>query len=289
MNEHDIKRVLERQRTDANPAAHREALLSALLSLHAKRSSSRFLALRSFIMHSPIMKSLTIPLGAAFLMLAIFFTTGFGVSNVAEAQQLLDRSFTKAFRLSPEMREKLEAHMKTDLKATYEEAKAAKDLKIMTPEEYAKEAEFSISTTPGAGAVNAKWTRAVRVGEGTPVLPEAGHKAFVIKNIANLEEGAIAKGEVKMFSIATSATGTPDVATAGVAVPFTPVEFKKPVKYLSYTDPEGRKVVLGIDDNDTPVMKISTMRSGDIIRGPNGEVGFPAEKVIKLQTDVLAQ
>jgi hypothetical protein len=241
---------------------HRDALRRSLLSVHSKGVFSAHLSPRSLIINLFSMKKTLVPAGILVLALAMFVSMGFGDSNVAQARELLDRSFTKAFKLSPEMQARLESHMKAGLQATYEEAKAAPDLRVLSAEEYEKEALFTISKTPGVLPPEAN-------------LPEGATGVFFAHS--NGEMSPVGDGkEVKnvIFEAEVSAIH-PEEMTEGVRVETTP--FEAPVKYLSYTDPEGRKVVLGIDKNDTPVMKISTLEVGDIIPGPDGTIGFPAE------------
>lgn len=284
MNEHDILKALKsKQRADAPLFEAR--LRRALLGKHSGKNG--FAMLPTFLTRFA-MKKYSIPsavLGVFAIALVLNFA---GVTpQTASAQEVAQRAFTRAKQISPEMRAKLEAYMKSDMLETLKEARAAKDLRILTPEEYAKEAQFTISTSSNAVA----FSKALSVGEPTNVK-------MVRSFNHELPEGGTIGGETGSFTVSAahvkdmpvkgnvtfSAMGTIQ-DSAGLAGD--PASMPMPVKYLSYTNPQGGKVVLGLDANDTPVFKMETLTAGDVVKLEDGSIGVQGKAVKMINIEEL--
>lgn len=147
----------------------------------------------------------------------------------AQAQAAVKNAMFKAKLLSPEQRAEIEGKMKADIKASLEEAYAAKDLTISDKSEMQKDGIFT-------------------------------------------------------FSIAKPAISSEGEVSAGPKTP--EVE-----KYLKYTDPKGRQVVLGLNAEGVVVFKMAHIQisEGDKQRieqevNATGGFGFPAEASFKINS-----
>ncbi len=285
-NEHDIIAKLKNAK-EAEAPSHQAALRSTLLSMHAARRA-RFEPLQNFL-NFISMKKYSIPVGV-FAVVALAFVINFGAldASKAQAEELAHRAYARAISISPEMRAQFEAQMKADMQETLKEALAAKDLRILTPEEFKKESPFTISTTSnvgfqavGGGVGNAEF-RNVKVikGEGGSVQAGEGGATFTVSTGGPIEatSGDIvtvsASAMMPMSGVATAGTVAFNAATTG------PSEMSQPVKYLSYTDPRGNKTVLGLDKDDTPVFKFSQLNAADIVHMQDGSIGIQGQAVM---------
>jgi hypothetical protein len=287
MHDKDIIKILQHARGETDAPLHREALRRAILS--KKRGS--FAPLQDFItqisMHKYYLSVGTVAAVAA--IAAVVALSPISPSTVS-AQEQVQRAFARATALTPEMRAEIEEKMKADMLKTLEEAKAAPDLKIMTKEEYEKDAQFTISRGP-MGTQGITEARAIHlahldaakkvgVGEGTITFSHSagthieGHEAGESVMFAAKE---MVPADLKGSSEVSKVVVGHNVMMGGVH------EFSEPVKYLSYTDPEGRKTVLGLDQNDTPVFKFTTLNASDIKRFEFGAAGAPAAASVKIE------
>ncbi len=292
MNEKQLQDILARMgEKKVESEAHQTLLRRALLSLHTERSG--FSLFKTALARSYMTRSI-IPAGTLVAFILII-GTGLSVTNtgIAEAQELVERSIARAIAIPVEMREALEAQMKADMMETLEEAYAAPDLRILTREEYEEEGQFTFSTTtqPGnmkwagekAGTISISSIGTINNEETDVIMGEAHAVAFSVHGEHVGDEPApehgyaftkavgVTSGGVAMSGETTMSAGT------FVGAP----EFKYPVKYLSYTSPRGGKVVLGLDENDTPVFRMEELSADSIIHGPNGEIGIQG-KVMKM-------
>ncbi len=284
MKEHDIIDTLRKLKGEADAPAHRESLRHALMAMHT--SHTGIAALRTTVTYI-VMKKFYMPVGAL-AAVALVAALTFNPTNpeLAQAQEAVNRAFTRAVQISPEMRAKIEEKMKADMLKTLEEAKAAPDLRILTKEQFEAESPFTIGKPPAfdwASSTDGK-PHAIsithRIGEG-----EAGQ--------GHLVEGRPVKvisDDVRVFKVKTDGeAGVTAGAVGGVSAGFMG-EMKEPVKYLSYTDPRGNKTVLGLDENDTPVFKFAEIKAEDIIKLKDGTIGFPAGQAIEIEAvDVVEE
>lgn len=296
MKEYDIEQVLRRGAGEADAPSHRTALRRALLSAHpgaGYRSPLRTLV--TFI----VMKKHYIPAGALTALLIVgIFAFSISSSSVAQAQELVNRSMARAVEISPEVRAQLEAQMKADMLKTLAEAKAAPDLRILTKEQFEKESQFSFSTGPAPmlGASSAPTTFKSVSMTHVGVAPAGEQGATFSVNTQAVPVGAIAGSiTVSMVSTSTQASGftvaplnskdMQDVKfTAGTVVNAGMASFSEPVTYLMYTDPQGRKTALGLDKNDTPVFKISTLNENDVHMMKDGSISIDSNTLTVLPT-----
>ena len=256
MNEKEIAEALGKM-AEADAPLHASVVRSALMQAHAPKG---FAPLRALITHFVMNKYTTPGLVLGAVMLAFVFNFTAIDPATAQAQEMAERAFARAVKLSPEMRAKIEEKMKADLMQTLEEAKAAPDLRILTKEEFEKESPFTISTTSPAG-----FGKGVMVGMGEKPL----HTVTFERKV----DGPV--GGAHGASIMFAAGG--DVLKGDLPEP------PQPVKFLSYTDPKGNKTVLGLDEHDTPVFKFSTIRAENIQHLKDGSIGIPAERVMMLK------
>ncbi len=241
MHEQDIIDVLRSARGEVDAPAHRTHLRRALLMQKRQFAPlSRFLTIISMNRYYVSIGSVAAVVAVAMLVAVSPFS-----SHVVSAQEQVQRAYARAVEISPAVRAELETKMKSDMLATLAEAKAAPDLKIMTKEEFEKDGQFKFTTGKGpvGGVVSSVAVRADGSGE-----PGQGMGV----------SGTITASQVNLDSASGEASGS----VAGFAASAVSSSWS-PVKYLSYTDPMGRKVVLGLDANDTPVFKMSTMSAED--------------------------
>lgn len=304
MSERDITDILVRHERADSPR-HKAALRRALLARHRAHTGT-LAALRSFLTDTA-MRKYSVP-AMALGVFALAFVINFTAidAETAEAQELAQKAFTRAVKLTPEMRATIEAKMKADMLETLKEAREAKDLRIMTPEEFKKESPFTISTTSPMIGKGVGHVVAIRgeMATGTISLKKVNEDIIIKRGEAMMAKPAgvlnfkVASGtpEAGAFEMSEDPTMAPppgmkgnvmfsvDVrATAGERVDMP--EPKEPVKYLSYTDKQGNKVVLGLDENDTPVFKFTEMKNvklieGAPVEGKPGMMGIRAFKFI---------
>ena len=270
MQEKNIINTFKRVRGEADAPLHRAHLRRAVLSTPA----SSFTTLHNFL-NIISMNKYYLSMGsiAAVVAVAVVVSLSPIDPNVASAQEQVNRAFTRAIAIPAEMRAELETKMKADMLKTLEEAKAAPDLKIMTKEEFEKDSQFKFSTGPSpvGGTIS---TVALKHVDGAPT--EAGGNVMFTASATAIPAGelhAVGAVEKGTFSAGTLvinsdeavriATGTVMSGVAGIAA--SPATFSAPVKYLSYTDPEGNKTVLGLDKDDTPVFKMATFSADTVL------------------------
>jgi hypothetical protein len=248
------------------------------------------------------MRTALIPV-SSFAVLALVVVGTLGVTHKsAEAQELAERAMARAVQIPVEMREKIEAQLKADMMETLKEAYAAPDLRILTREEYEKEAQFTMATGTPATAAFAAVRNIHTVNSDVAVSGEAG--SFKVSHTAPLEwEGAVEAGAEPMVpgkgpvTVAFRAARAMPIAsdtdvtftraatdtefTAGTMV--AGFDIKQPVKYLRYTDPDGRKVTLGLDESDTPVFRIEELIATDIQHMPDGSIGIQGKVLHQIE------
>jgi hypothetical protein len=254
MHEKDIIKVLRNVRGETDAPLHRARLRRMVLSQSKDTSFAPLHTLAQIISMNKYSVSVGSVLAIAALAL-VAAVSPLSSPKVVSAEEQVQKAFTRAIAISPEMRAKLEAHMKADMLKTLEEAKAAPDLKIMTKEEFEKDSQFTFSHGPVGGMVS--------VGTLGGVAGEVGDSPHTVA-FAHSAVGVRAEGEDAIFTVSTE-----DPTEAGLQAPVHGSmmlaahveggEEMAPVTFLSYTNPEGAKVVLGLDKNDTPVFKIATL------------------------------
>lgn len=266
MTEEQLQHILARRgATAVDSSAHKRMLRAALLSVHAQKHGLSPYQLVDISRMSRIL----IPTGALAVLAALVLTSfSMTPSSVAEAQEVAERAMARAVALSPDLRAQLEAYMKADMMDALKEAYAAPDLRALSKEEYEKDAPFTVSTVGTNGNAQFIAVDVEHVGEPMPAIEgftSAGEQA----NVDVIFEKRILDESGATWTEGERVTDMPD--------------FAPPVKYLVYTSPKGAKVVLGLDESDTPVFRIEEMHMGEMIRGPNGEIGFEAVRSIELK------
>jgi hypothetical protein len=299
MNDEHVEQILASLK-EVHAPKHRTALRAALMREHA-RVRRPYFALQSFTQYMT-MKTALIPV-STFAVLALVTIGTLGVTHKsAEAQELVERSMARAIQIPAEMRAKIEEQMKADMMETLKEAYAAPDLRILTREEYEKEAQFTMATgTPRTATIAA--VRKIHNAEADfAVAGEVGTFTVSSAPISWESSGAVsgeAHGTEDVIAF-SHASGAVSVSAEPTHFGFTKVEgedvkkvkftsgtfvggfdIKQPVKYLRYTDSDGRKVTLGLDEEDVPVFRIEELTAKDVVRGPDG--------VINIQGKVLHQ
>jgi hypothetical protein len=301
MSRKNIEETLaELSAAEVPQSARRASLRAALLSAHGNRRDSLLIKYVSFTMTRIVPVS---AMAALIIVLSVGMTVG--NTSVAEAQELVQRSMTRAKAITPEIRERIEAQMKADMLQTLEEAYAAPDLRVMTPEEYQKESKFTISTSGPSHVVG---MMSMHVGDGP--MPAAGvagefftHKVGDGDVIGYVGTEEVSPNEEHIISVSdgsesmersfnvryegpTSVSASGSVMTAGMMVA-NRSGFEAPVKYLTYTSPRGSSVALGLDASDTPVFRVEEMSGADGVQGPDGfeKIRGEAIRLIKFESN----
>jgi hypothetical protein len=220
----------------AEVTIHKKALKYALLKAYASDSENNGIKYRmkggEFVMKNKVF-SLSV---SALLIVTLLFGFMFLSSNIftpqAEAKEAVEKAFTKFRTLTPEEQANLEKKIRADMETSLEEAKNAKDLEIVP------EKEITRFTPPIEAEEQHKMTfKADHVIGTEPVA------------VSNNAEGGVGRGNA-----------VPGVRVAGDHGIMAP----EGLKLLRYTDPHGRKTILGINEKDEAVMKMITLNKEDI-------------------------
>lgn len=238
MNEKHLIDSLARMgtRTYETPR-HKVALRRALVSAHATRSSSILSEWRSHLGTFLTTKHVVMPIGALAIFVLMFTTlSGPEDRSRTEARALLERSFARAFSLSPETQARLAESMDTDLATAYAEAQKASDLKIVTKDEFIAR---STTLAQSVSESSAPTTRMMKASaQPTEVVDTMAFSASLVDS-APVDDAMTLSAPVSARMVANEAPLTP-------------------VTYISYTDTDGRTVLIGIDADDTPILRIIT-------------------------------
>ena len=175
--------------------------------------------------------------GATLALVAIAATTAYQLNFTpsAKAQDALKKAAVRYRALTPEQRQAIHTKIKADMATTLEEASNAPDLKILTKEQVG----FDVLPTPGLSKEKLK---------GFP--PD---KVMLFQRVQGSDTADIKEFNIKLDNPGSSAPA------AGVRImkgEKFETNLKEPVKFLRYTDDQGREVTLGVDEDNTPVMKM---------------------------------
>ena len=219
---------------------HKHALKYALLRTYASEQRNTWKGGEIFMKHKLVFMSIT----SIFVLVLLFGYAFLGNNSFtprAEAKEAVEKAFDRIITLSSEERQQLEQRLKADLESSLTEAKNARDLEVVPEEEIQRITPPTIEGKEVFGIGMRKKT-----SEGTPSL-ESEEKGAVTKHFEIVEEDVVQRGE----------------AEPGVRVAFEPGKIPVPhgVKVLRYTDPKGNKVILGINEQDEPVMKMIRMEN----------------------------
>lgn len=228
-------------------------LRNELLETHARIQASPYRSLQKLIMNLFFMGNVKkFSFAVSTLAVVLIGTAVFNMAmpaHSAQARELVERSMAKVLKITPEMRQEIEARIKADMEATLKEARAAKDLRTITKEEAGVSFDM-----PEDGKGKVMFTHKVGVGEGFGT--STGDTIFAAG-------GAIKGGEKVLFLNKEDGPASAGVAFAGPTI-------KEAKTYLAYTDTKGRSVVIGLDDEDTVVMKMVKMTGKDM--GPEFDI-----------------
>lgn len=301
MHEKEIVDILKSARGETDAPLHRAQLRRAVLSSGGSAPLHDFLIMISMHKYYVSLGSV-----AAVVALALVVAMSPLSPKVVSAQEQVNRAFARAVAISPEMRAQLEEKMKADMLKTLEEAKAAPDLKVMTKEEYEKDGQFTIGGGPtfaptGAVGVGVGSVKAISIRNAEMSGAPEGGATLTMVNTGG-EQGFSEAGEASSDVVFTATAAAPAGDNVKMAGSFSTGAFVAgtagegsmltPVKYLSYTDPQGRKTVLGLDENDTPVFKFVTLNSGDMKRLEDGSIRIEGKQIKMIQaqkTEVVGQ
>jgi hypothetical protein len=175
---------------------------------------------------------------------AFVITTVMPKTQQAQAQEIVDSAMSHASNLSVEDRHVIEQNIKSDLKSSLEEAKQASDLAVVPESEI------------------------TRIDPPKMLDKENGKKEVFMIN-----------GQQKASPMSgVSKAGTPGKdgevnIQNGPAIHIEPGKIMAPngVKVLRYTNPQGQKIVLGINEQNEPVMKMGTVSEKDKNNLPQGK------------------
>lgn len=182
-------------------------------------------------MKKKVVRYSTIGFLSLVLITIVTVTTLLPKTLQAQAQEIVNNAMDHIIKLSDTDREALEQKIQADLKSSLEEAKQAKDLTVVP------ENEIQRMDPP----------------------KEFGDKdVFMTKPLNG--DGPVGKGIIKK----EFKPGTRVELSGKVMAPHG-------IKVLRYTNPEGKKVILGINDNNEPVMKMMFLDKEDIKGLPGGD------------------
>jgi hypothetical protein len=284
---------------DIGTNKHQQVLKTAVL----KKAGASSLSFLEDLKHMSVVKKLGsgAAMAAVILMVAFAFSAQ-DANNIAQAEEAVNKAFTRAVALTPEQREEINTKLETDLLESLAEAKQAPDLKYLTPEEF--EAEFGAKHS-GAISVAGKpgMHGGFRVFSLNPTLTQNLDKSELPKDVIferhvmTSEAGVVSVGGTTAAGEGTVAftAGTPaegGMFTVGSAngegpkftmahVDIKGLKVMTPAKYLKYTDSKGQVVALGIDENDVPMMKIVQFSEEQMMKMKDGAIGFPPMKSIE--------
>ena len=177
------------------------------------------------------------PIGALALFVLMFtVVSGPEDKSHVEARALLERSFTRALSLPLEAQNRLAESMNTDLATAYAEAQKATDLKIVTRD------EFIARSTTLAQSVSESSAPSTRMMKVSAQPTEAVNTMTLSTSLA---DSAPADDAITL-------SAPVDARMMANEAPLTPVT------YISYTDTNGRTILIGIDADDTPILRIVT-------------------------------
>lgn len=229
--EHDID--AGRERADAPDIAmplHARRLRAALLSSprFARPTDGAARLIHLFVTHMTTKRKFALA-GASLALVGII---SYGLSDLAgkgteyaQAQELVKAANIQIARIPAEMRLDIESRMKVTMDNALAEAEAAPDLRRISADELSKEPIHQDGNTFHLVNMNGK-------------MPLSGVNVRV-------------EGDSAVFS----GTGA---STASASAPENPV-----VSYLVYTDPEGHKVRLGLDQEN--VLRVRVAESSGLI------------------------
>jgi hypothetical protein len=228
---------------DVKTPTQKEKLRQALLATAFEKNSNSNVRVKGGEQYNMrrILLTVTSALVVSVVLLGMsLFYPAFINTPQAQAKDLVDRVIFKVADLSPEERKAIEQKIQDDLMESLKEAKAAKDLRIVP------ESEIERIALPENGGKD---------------LPAHGMRVFKLRHEDIAQDGKEpSHDEVKI--------------TEG-AVPGRPVVPTSVKTVLEYTDTQGRKTTLGLDEHEKPVMKMIKLEAGKM---PDGK-GFGTEPV----------
>jgi hypothetical protein len=232
MNNKQFEKQLKTDLPDFELTSHKNALKKLLVNSYTPRISERNYLWKG---GDYVVKHKIISIGVTgFLVIALLVGwTIFGDNKLsplppaqAEAQEIIDRTFDRIIKLTPEEQKELEIRLQADLQSSLEEARNAPDLRIVPEEELHRMTPPPTEGEKPVYGFMAIHQKPMHEGQG---LPES-------------EMSAGTRVQVDNHKI---------MAPEGLTI-------------LGYTNPEGRKVFLGIDKDDKPVFKIIKLEGKDM-------------------------
>lgn len=181
-----------------------------------------------------ILRHKFISFGFAVILLATMISAAFltrmpiqpFLTPKVEAQEAIKRAFDRFVKLSDKEKEFLQKKLKADLRQSLLEAKNAKDLELV-PEDQIQRIEM-------------------------PKMRDGSEDVFMLKPVD------VREVEGKPEWTAANEVDKSQEMAPGTRVQFVDSKIMAPrgIKILRYTNPQGQEVILGIDENDEPVMKL---------------------------------
>lgn len=235
--------------------AHRRVLRRALLRAYEQnRSHRRF----GFFPITPMKQfAPAAVLGIAVLVAAVSFIPHTSIPTpVANAQELVKNAAKKVPMLSADMRTEIEKRMKADMAATLEEALAAPDLRILTPEEYQADMEAQMKADRETAEEHGAIQKDVMHFSSAPAFGIVAAGGPTEVKLLKINEDQLGNAKVMKWTGTEAAPATFEAGVPAAHFTVAPIDIKQPVKYLAYTNPTGQSVTLGLDEDDIPVMKM---------------------------------
>ena len=207
------------------------------------------------------------------LVLALALTT-VQHSPRALAEQLVNQGIGHIKTFDNGQMGKIQAQLGDDPVKALEEAKTAKDLQVITKDEYNAEAKKHKGVAMSSLGTSGPQFSSVGIsanGESLPTTPPTGAKTQQYStggSVSGSTESGTSQPK-KVIEFHDGDSSAPVAGQPGSPIPAPPT----PSKYLRYTNTTGHVVVLGLDESGTPVTKTIFMTDADVQNMPKPNLG----------------
>lgn len=240
--------------------SHQRRLRLALASTHENRSRARrfgYFIIDIFSIMPTKKKLFSAGLGAAAIVLALSFAYTPIDTVQAQAVDIINRAYGRLAQLTPEQREEL--RVKFEDRAGFNPADLSEEERAKLKAEFREfkgmgHAPFSQMSAEDREAMKEQMKvsleGSLEEALAAPDLEYIGGDEFLAQGHFRFNRifGQWGKNEDKDQMHWQTEDGMPK------EIPQELLQYK-PVKFLKYTDPEGRVVILGVNANDEPVVK----------------------------------
>lgn len=272
------KTVKALEATPVSMPKHQQALKKALLNYQAPKQTlgaKLQSAFHNFI--GVTMSHKKTFFGAGTLAVAAVFalsvlTYNYTHSPRAEAEQLVSHGLGVIHTFGSGQMGQIQAQLGDDPAKALEEAQAAKDLTVLTDDQY--KAEFSkhkgVATSslgkdgPQYSSVGISANGGLPTGEGAANTYGQHFSTNGERGTSSAPEAGSARGtSVSTAPLQTFQANGSEAPAAG-GQPEGPIKMPKPSKYLRYTNSTGHVVILGLNEKGVPINKTVFMTDAEV-------------------------